>query len=205
MGLVMRAAVAALAISFALLAGNALASKPAPPPPDPALGSGSAVAGYTGPAAHETGYLESYLDRLVDGYGMSIGGTVAALYDGRWTGLVGGEVSGFWLSTGGWVPSWYGGYLEGVRDIGAHTERFSIGPEIGAAMVGADAGALVELSHGSTSTRYGATLRGVITLGWVQLYVRYNHYFDSDPGANGIELGVLLKWPFLQTSTGWGR
>ena len=193
----------------ALHVSDALATKPAPPPPpDPALGSdGSAGSGASaGSGVPDTAPPWTH-PHVEIGYGVSVGGTLAVLYDGNWTGIAGGEVSAFRMRTEGWefvVPTWYGAYVECVRDFGAHTERFSVGPEVGAAMFGADAGVLVEIPHDGAGTRVGATLRGVLTFGYAQAYIRYNRYFDTDAGANGLEIGLLLKWPFLQKSTGWG-
>ena len=195
MGPMTRSAVAALAISIAMLAARESRADSTPAPlPDTLLPitpapHAESPAVPPPPARHDTGY------------GVSAGGTFAALRDSGWTGAVGGEASGLWLRAPHDAADsllWLGGYLEAVRDFGAHTERFSAGPEAGKGLFGVDAGPLVELPHGAAGTRVGATARLVERIGYTETYVRYNRYFDSRAGANGVELGLLLKLPVLK-------
>lgn len=142
-------------------------------------------------------------------YGTAAGGTLAGAYDGSASLIAGGELSAFQLGSapkalpdglvnflGGEGYAWAGGYTEIVRDVAAHATRVSIGPEVGAGIFGVDAGALFELSHGDAPGRAGATIRLAARLGLGQIYARYNHYVDDQPGTNAIELGLLIKIPY---------
>jgi hypothetical protein len=148
-------------------------------------------------------YADQPLDSTKDGYGESIGFTLGGLYDGSSHLLTGGEASAFWYhahSVGDSLVStytWAGGYFEGVYDHSTHAARLSFGPEAGWGIFGVDAGALIEPSHDDAATRYGFDVRALVTLGFVQGYVRYDHYFDNQPGSDAVEYGLLFKLPSI--------
>lgn len=78
---------------------------------------------------------------------------------------------------------WLGLYADGVVYTSDGSSRFTIGPEIGWNLIGLDGG-LVIRSDGTATW----ALRGVLTFGYVQLYLR-----GEDPKTG--EAGVLFKWP----------
>nr|HEX4313353.1 hypothetical protein [Kofleriaceae bacterium] len=88
-----------------------------------------------------------------------------------------------------WLPviRWLGAYIDGVYDTHGNVVRISLGPEVGWEMFGLDGGFLVREQGGHVSP--GFAVRGVLTFGYVQLYVR-------GESARTGEAGLLLKWPF---------
>lgn len=91
------------------------------------------------------------------------------------------------------TPSWLGLYGDVVRDTGSDTTRFSIGPEIGHGILGIDGGLLAQVGDES---RWGVTVRPVLTIGVVALYGRWGHFYDDLPETDFVEAGLLLKWAF---------
>jgi hypothetical protein len=89
---------------------------------------------------------------------------------------------------------WLGIYGDAVRDFGADRTRLSVGPEIGAYVVGIDGGFLVELAD-DEPTRTGLSARVVLTVAFAGVYARGGHFVDGAPGSDFAEFGVLLKIP----------
>ena len=86
---------------------------------------------------------------------------------------------------------WAGIYSDGVWQRAPGVVRLSLGPEIGAGVVGADLGYVCEVG---SSIRQGLQLRGVLTLAFVGFYGRFVHLATDN--RNFAEFGVLLKLPF---------
>ena len=121
--------------------------------------------------------------------------------NGRNSFIVGGEVSvlslhdhetcsaGSAVNALDWMPDerWLGVYLDGVYYTRSGNARFTLGPEVGWNLLGLDGGVVLEDDHGKLSP--GFAVRGLLTFGYVQLYLR-----GEAPGA--AEAGLLLKWPF---------
>lgn len=81
---------------------------------------------------------------------------------------------------------WIGGYVDGVYYTSDGTARWTIGPEVGWDIFGLDGGLVLRRERGKLST--GVAVRGVLTVAYVQVYLRAE---DSQTE----EGGVLLKWP----------
>lgn len=119
--------------------------------------------------------------------GINLGGALHhSLPDGF---LFGGEASVVHIDEG---AVWAGGYVDGLWDFGADQFRFSVGPEVGVAFLGFDAG-YMGMVAADDSYHHGFVARGMLSLGLLALYGRYGRTFD--PGAGLGELGVLLKFP----------
>jgi hypothetical protein len=130
-------------------------------------------------------------------YGLG-GGVLIGLSGGDAGGLViGGDVrialviaalgSSRTLDPFNWL--WAGVYADGVRDFGANTNRFSGGLQLGAAMIGLDAGGLVD----TTSHRTGISLRPHIpALEIFSFYFRWDRYIDDLPRNTVVEAGVTV-------------
>jgi hypothetical protein len=138
--------------------------------------------------------------------GLNLG---TSIHDEAFGLIVGGEVS----AGIGWVrekeddtpnagseswnlgePRWLGVYFDAMRDFKTDTTRLSFGPEGGAMILGLDGGPMVELGEGES--RWGFTVRPVITVSWVAVYGRWNHFFDGME-ENSVEFGILAKYPFM--------
>ena len=85
---------------------------------------------------------------------------------------------------------WGGLYADALRDFALDVTRFSIGPELGASLFGADFGFLYQ-----TDGRKGFTVRPVLTAGVVTLFYRFGHYIEGDDDKNFHEFGVIGKLP----------
>lgn len=117
--------------------------------------------------------------------GLNLG---ASIDDGRLGALVGGELSAAYMGLG--LPElWAGLYLDGLYDARTQGGRFSLGPELGWAWFGLDAG--VVLDDGAVGWR--ARLLG--TTGLACLYVGALQSGDAD-GAVVFEVGLMAKIPF---------
>jgi hypothetical protein len=123
-----------------------------------------------------------------------LGGNVGmALLAKRANGAVlGAEASFVHLGEG---MTWAGVYGDALYDTSWGTGRFSIGPEIGAAIFGVDGGFLMQLDHGRTET--GFAVRPLITFGVAGLYGRWGHLFTGDASEDIAEIGLLVKYPLL--------
>jgi hypothetical protein len=90
------------------------------------------------------------------------------------------------------TPIWLGLYADLLRDTGSDTTRMSVGPELGTALIGVDGGLLAEVGG---DTRWGVTVRPVLTVGLVSLYGRWGHFADDLRDPDFFEAGLLLKVP----------
>ncbi|MCW5804523.1 MAG: hypothetical protein KIT31_19285 [Deltaproteobacteria bacterium] len=92
---------------------------------------------------------------------------------------------------------WYGLQADlladgnGARDAGA---RWSLGPEAGVSVFGADVSYCGERLDGAT--RHGLAVRTKLTVGVVAVYAR-GSYLWSGADAASIDVGVQLKLPVL--------
>jgi hypothetical protein len=84
--------------------------------------------------------------------------------------------------------SWLGVYVDGVRDFGTDSFRFSAGPELGFGILGVDGGVMI--STDADDTRAGWTVRGLLTFGIIAAYGRYIDVRDEPVSG---EFGLLLK------------
>ena len=104
--------------------------------------------------------------------------------------VIGGELS---IACWGCIHltdlSWFGAYVDVLRDFGVDEFRGSVGPEFGFGPIGVDGGLLV--SRDSNDTDLGWTARALITSGIVGVYGRYLK-FPGEPRSG--EFGVLLKY-----------
>jgi hypothetical protein len=120
--------------------------------------------------------------------------------------ILGGEVSAYRLRRhdeycGDSFPtlqlpdfSWTGAYIDLVHDFTTSATRITIGPEVGRLSVfGLDGGAVLAVQAGHPNA--GIAVRGIVTFGFVQAYVRYERLFDDRFGDNVVEVGALLKLP----------
>jgi len=107
--------------------------------------------------------------------------------DGANGAVLGAEVSAPYLASSGY---WYGAYADALHDFGPRRQRFSLGPELGVAVLGVDGGLLAELADGSMRTGY--TVRGLLTFGVIALYGRYGHLGGEGEASFG-EIGLLIK------------
>ncbi len=131
---------------------------------------------------------------------ISGGGSVAAVYP---DGVTVGSALGLELSAGViefgkpvWGIEvlglkWAGGYLDVQRDAALDQVRASIGPELGIAFVGIDAGRVFGDADGWTA-------RVALTAGVAALYLRRTWLDDPSEGSQHLyEVGLLLKFPLL--------
>ena len=88
------------------------------------------------------------------------------------------------------TPHWIGGYVDVVRDFGADATRITFGPEIGTAMIGIDGGLSCEVRDG----RWGWTIRPVLTVGALAVFVRYTGWASGDERSD-VQVGALVKLP----------
>lgn len=87
---------------------------------------------------------------------------------------------------------WLGGYADVVWEPSSETGRLSIGPEIGMAVLGIDAGYLRELGG---AERHGFAVRPLLSLAIMTLGFRVGHFLGEGGGTYG-ELTLLVKLPF---------
>lgn len=104
---------------------------------------------------------------------------------------IGGEVSFAYLDARKFI--WGGGYVDVLRDLGAKSTRFSIGPEFGWSFIGIDAGYMGDIRDGDY--HHGMTIRLLLTISIVSIYGRWGHVFGLDEESDFGEVGVLLKAP----------
>jgi hypothetical protein len=124
--------------------------------------------------------------------GINLGGALHPSIKGGSGFLFGGEVSAVYHSHDP-HPLWAGGYVDVLRDFGAGSTRFSIGPEFGWAFVGIDAGYLGQIRKGVY--HHGFVGRFMLSIGLVTAYARWGHLFDDPTERNFGEFGALLKFP----------
>lgn len=103
--------------------------------------------------------------------------------------LAGMEVSGARLSRN---LFWGGLYTDVLYDTGKKGARFSLGPELGFAMLGLDGGFMGEFSD--HKFKKGVVLRGLLTFSIMAFYGRWGH-FINESDSNWGEFGVLFKLP----------
>lgn len=132
-------------------------------------------------------------DQWVFPVGVNVGG---ALHDHALPAgvVLGAEASAARVAAAWRVPTfWRGAYVDGLYDFGARRGRVGVGPEIGVAFLGLDAGFVAQLGDGAL--RPGFAVRPMLTVGLVTLYAR----FVDVPGDSVVnrtwELGALFKWP----------
>lgn len=87
---------------------------------------------------------------------------------------------------------WLGGYADIVAEPSSEAVRVSVGPEIGMAVLGIDAGYVREL--GGTK-RHGFAVRPMLSLAFTTLAFRIGHFPGEEGGTYG-ELTLLVKVPF---------
>ena len=104
--------------------------------------------------------------------------------------LLGGEASLIHLDSD--ALTYAGLYADALHDGATHTARLSLGPELGARILGLDAGYVVEVAHGAV-VHQGAALRVFASLSVLSLTARVGVL--AGEGWFG-ELGVALKYPF---------
>lgn len=113
------------------------------------------------------------------------------------TGLPPGVLVGAEVSLADWddvLPrGWVGGYVDALWDSGPGALRASVGPEIGWRFVGVDLGYV--LQAGPQGAHHGLAVRPVLTFGFFAIEARYGHLFGDVPGADFLEVGVLIKVP----------
>jgi hypothetical protein len=108
-------------------------------------------------------------------------------------------VSGVELNCGRLDPdsvAWLGGYVDAHWNFTDEQARFSIGPMVGWAMFGLDAGYL--LAHDEYGARHGLAVRPFITFGYVAFYYRWASLFGRR-GDSINDVGLLIEWPFPLT------
>jgi len=117
--------------------------------------------------------------------------TALSVGGGRGPGyVIGGELSFARLTRAGF---WLGLYTDVLWDVHAEALRWGIGPELGWAFIGLDAGVVNEWRGDVHST--GGQARLVATVGFVALYARWDLLFEPTVQHIG-EFGLLLKIPF---------
>jgi hypothetical protein len=105
--------------------------------------------------------------------------------------VFGGEASVGYLNMG--RAFWVGAYSDVLRDFGADATRFSVGPELGFAIVGLDGGYVGDYRDGKY--HHGFSMRLQLTLVIFSLYGRGGKIF-GDPLESGFgEIGFLYKIP----------
>lgn len=87
---------------------------------------------------------------------------------------------------------WLGGYADIVAEPSSEAVRVSVGPEIGMAVLGMDAGYVREIGGAG---RHGFAVRPMLTLAFTTLAFRVGHFPGDDGGTYG-ELTLLVKIPF---------
>lgn len=87
---------------------------------------------------------------------------------------------------------WLGGYADIVAEPSSEAVRVSVGPEIGMAILGIDAGYVKELGG---AERHGFAVRPMLTLAFTTFAFRVGHFPGDDGGTYG-ELTLLVKVPF---------
>jgi hypothetical protein len=92
---------------------------------------------------------------------------------------------------------WYGAQADLMLDTNGDADsgaRWSIGPEFGVAIIGADISYFGERVEGET--RHGLAVRGKLTLGFFAVYLRFGGVFaDADPFS--VEAGLQIKLPLF--------
>lgn len=105
-------------------------------------------------------------------------------------GFVGGEWSVAWLRQG----LWGGAYADAWYDFGQNATTLTLGPAVGAWVVGVDGGLGVRLGR-QDAPEVGFQARLLLALGNVSIFGRYGGW----PGPQGLghvaQIGVTLKLP----------
>ncbi len=106
--------------------------------------------------------------------------------------VLGGEVSSVVFASN---AVWAGGYLDANYHISSDEVRWSVGPELGWAFFGADAGYAMSIREGEL--RHGAQFRLLLSAAVVSLYGRATWFAqDNFADALSFEAGLLVKYPF---------
>jgi hypothetical protein len=129
--------------------------------------------------------------------------TAVAIHDDATDGFMGALEASLVHTDRGY--NWVGGYVDVGRDFAAERTRLTVGPEIGSALLGVDAGYALEL--GGEKARHGFVVRPLLSLGIIMLGGRFGRlYGDSDETFG--ELGLLFKFPIelsVDRTSGWAR
>ena len=118
----------------------------------------------------------------------------AAFVRDRGTGFVGGVV-GTVVHLNGDSFNWYGLQADVAMDTNGDADsgaRYSIGPEIGQAFIGASAGYFGENIDGPRHGAYGMVK---LTTGFAAIYLRVARVLSSDEDPTSLELGLQVKLP----------
>jgi hypothetical protein len=96
---------------------------------------------------------------------------------------------------------WLGAYVDALHGFAADETRLSVGPELGFAIFGVDAGYLLTLG-GNQGARHGVALRPMLTIGFASAYFRSSWLLGEHPDWFG-ELGLMLKLPMPVSNEPW--
>ncbi len=91
---------------------------------------------------------------------------------------------------------WAGFYSDVTYDFGGNSLRVSIGPELGWAFFGVDAGLMIDNITGD-SPRVGFSVRPLLS--FFGLATIYGRFTPGDNFATSFELGLIGKLPLLLT------
>jgi hypothetical protein len=92
---------------------------------------------------------------------------------------------------------WYGLQADLMLDTNGDADsgaRWSIGPEFGHLILGADVSYFGERVEGET--RHGLAARGKLTLGFFAVYLRFG-YLNADADPYSMEVGLQIKLPIF--------